>query len=91
MSNSETSSEIQKRDYIHVRARRGEATDRHSLAERARREIKQEDEMSTRHCSWMQQSYRKIKHLQAGNSLTISLQQLENRFSFKFLQPRVTN
>ncbi|CAN7033463.1 hypothetical protein IGI04_031685 [Brassica rapa subsp. trilocularis] len=38
MSNSETSSEIQKRDYIHVRARRGEATDRHSLAERARRE-----------------------------------------------------
>ncbi|KAG2319181.1 hypothetical protein Bca4012_054569 [Brassica carinata] len=38
MSNSETSSEIEKRDYIHVRARRGEATDRHSLAERARRE-----------------------------------------------------
>ncbi|KAJ0251102.1 Transcription factor BEE 2 [Hirschfeldia incana] len=38
MSNSETSSEIQKLDYIHVRARRGEATDRHSLAERARRE-----------------------------------------------------
>ena len=36
MSNSETSSEIQKRDYIHVRARRGEATDRHSLAERVR-------------------------------------------------------
>ncbi|XP_076921307.1 transcription factor bHLH79-like isoform X2 [Bidens hawaiensis] len=26
------------KDYIHVRARRGEATDRHSLAERARRE-----------------------------------------------------
>ncbi|VYS65091.1 unnamed protein product [Arabidopsis thaliana] len=38
MSNTETSSEIQKPDYIHVRARRGEATDRHSLAERARRE-----------------------------------------------------
>lgn len=31
-------SEIQKPDYIHVRARRGQATDRHSLAERARRE-----------------------------------------------------
>ncbi|XP_076955500.1 transcription factor bHLH62-like [Bidens hawaiensis] len=27
-----------KRDYIHVRARHGQATDRHSLAERARRE-----------------------------------------------------
>ncbi|KAG2242954.1 hypothetical protein Bca52824_095199 [Brassica carinata] len=38
MSNTETSSETQKQDYIHVRARRGEATDRHSLAERARRE-----------------------------------------------------
>ncbi|CAN8328070.1 unnamed protein product [Cochlearia groenlandica] len=35
---TETSSEIQKPDYIHVRARRGEATDRHSLAERARRD-----------------------------------------------------
>lgn len=34
MSNTETSSDIQKQDYIHVRARRGEATDRHSLAER---------------------------------------------------------
>ncbi|CAN8257703.1 unnamed protein product [Cochlearia groenlandica] len=31
-------SEIQKLDYIHVRARRGQATDRHSLAERARRD-----------------------------------------------------
>ncbi|XP_010414196.1 PREDICTED: transcription factor HBI1 isoform X2 [Camelina sativa] len=31
-------SEIPKLDYIHVRARRGQATDRHSLAERARRE-----------------------------------------------------
>ncbi|KFK40214.1 hypothetical protein AALP_AA3G345500 [Arabis alpina] len=31
-------SENQKLDYIHVRARRGQATDRHSLAERARRE-----------------------------------------------------
>ncbi|CAH8314846.1 unnamed protein product [Eruca vesicaria subsp. sativa] len=38
MSNTETSSEIKKQEYIHVRARRGEATDRHSLAERARRE-----------------------------------------------------
>ncbi|CAN6804721.1 unnamed protein product [Brassica oleracea] len=38
MSNTETSSEFLKQDYIHVRARRGEATDRHSLAERARRE-----------------------------------------------------
>ncbi|XP_010548321.1 PREDICTED: transcription factor HBI1-like isoform X2 [Tarenaya hassleriana] len=31
-------SEIQKPDFIHVRARRGQATDKHSLAERARRE-----------------------------------------------------
>ncbi|XVE87314.1 hypothetical protein DITRI_Ditri18aG0107600 [Diplodiscus trichospermus] len=31
-------SEVQKADYIHVRARRGQATDSHSLAERARRE-----------------------------------------------------
>ncbi|KAL0733324.1 hypothetical protein Bca4012_009534 [Brassica carinata] len=31
-------SEIHKLDYIHVRSRRGQATDRHSLAERARRE-----------------------------------------------------
>ncbi|KAJ4964966.1 hypothetical protein NE237_016815 [Protea cynaroides] len=31
-------SEIQKPDYIHVRARRGQATDSHSLAERVRRE-----------------------------------------------------
>ncbi|KAK9038845.1 hypothetical protein V6N11_023690 [Hibiscus sabdariffa] len=31
-------SEVQKLDYIHVRARRGQATDSHSLAERARRE-----------------------------------------------------
>ncbi|XP_020888575.1 transcription factor HBI1 isoform X2 [Arabidopsis lyrata subsp. lyrata] len=35
---SKKASEIQKLDYIHVRARRGQATDRHSLAERARRE-----------------------------------------------------
>ncbi|KAL9245004.1 hypothetical protein vseg_018714 [Gypsophila vaccaria] len=35
--NSKTS-EIQKPDYIHVRARRGQATDSHSLAERVRRE-----------------------------------------------------
>ncbi|XP_065876798.1 transcription factor bHLH79-like [Euphorbia lathyris] len=32
------SSELPKQDYIHVRARRGQATDSHSLAERARRE-----------------------------------------------------
>nr|AZN25257.1 bHLH transcription factor 8 [Betula platyphylla] len=31
-------SEAQKTDYIHVRARRGQATDSHSLAERVRRE-----------------------------------------------------
>ncbi|KAB1207293.1 Transcription factor bHLH63 [Morella rubra] len=31
-------SEVQKPDYIHVRARRGQATDSHSLAERVRRE-----------------------------------------------------
>ncbi|KAL8129536.1 hypothetical protein V2J09_018691 [Rumex salicifolius] len=31
-------SEAQKHDYIHVRARRGQATDSHSLAERVRRE-----------------------------------------------------
>ncbi|KAH9608845.1 hypothetical protein KSS87_004223 [Heliosperma pusillum] len=31
-------SESQKQDYIHVRARRGQATDSHSLAERVRRE-----------------------------------------------------
>ncbi|KAJ9189724.1 hypothetical protein P3X46_000981 [Hevea brasiliensis] len=30
--------EVQKPDYIHVRARRGQATDSHSLAERVRRE-----------------------------------------------------
>ncbi|KAJ4838311.1 hypothetical protein Tsubulata_040965 [Turnera subulata] len=30
--------EVQKTDYIHVRARRGQATDSHSLAERVRRE-----------------------------------------------------
>ncbi|KAJ0265413.1 Transcription factor HBI1 [Hirschfeldia incana] len=35
---SKGASKIQKLDYIHVRARRGQATDRHSLAERARRE-----------------------------------------------------
>ncbi|KAL7591566.1 hypothetical protein Lser_V15G34604 [Lactuca serriola] len=44
-NSSETSSkekskptEAQKQDYIHVRARRGQATDSHSLAERVRRE-----------------------------------------------------
>ena len=31
---SKGASEIQKLDYIHVRSRRGQATDRHSLAER---------------------------------------------------------
>ncbi|KAF8049178.1 hypothetical protein N665_2280s0010 [Sinapis alba] len=35
---SKGASEIHKLDYIHVRSRRGQATDRHSLAERARRE-----------------------------------------------------
>ncbi|KAJ4851370.1 hypothetical protein Tsubulata_006687 [Turnera subulata] len=35
---SSTQSEPPKQDYIHVRARRGQATDSHSLAERARRE-----------------------------------------------------
>ncbi|MGV7400568.1 helix-loop-helix domain-containing protein, partial [Mycobacterium kansasii] len=34
---SKAPSDAQK-DYIHVRARRGQATDSHSLAERARRE-----------------------------------------------------
>ncbi|CAI9261328.1 unnamed protein product [Lactuca saligna] len=36
--NNMKSSEPPKQDYIHVRARRGQATDSHSLAERARRE-----------------------------------------------------
>lgn len=35
---SSKASENQKQDYIHVRARRGQATDSHSLAERVRRE-----------------------------------------------------
>ncbi|KAK4768104.1 hypothetical protein SAY87_003245 [Trapa incisa] len=35
---STKASELPKQDYIHVRARRGQATDSHSLAERARRE-----------------------------------------------------
>ncbi|XP_020216084.1 transcription factor BHLH089 [Cajanus cajan] len=35
---AEPASEPPKQDYIHVRARRGQATDSHSLAERARRE-----------------------------------------------------
>ncbi|KAF7818990.1 transcription factor bHLH48-like isoform X1 [Senna tora] len=34
----ETSGEVEKLPYVHVRARRGQATDSHSLAERARRE-----------------------------------------------------
>ncbi|KAK8607516.1 hypothetical protein V6N13_053249 [Hibiscus sabdariffa] len=38
MENSKASEAQQKPDYIHVRARRGQATDSHSLAERARRE-----------------------------------------------------
>lgn len=33
-SSSKASEEVQKADYIHVRARRGQATDSHSLAER---------------------------------------------------------
>lgn len=36
--NNSKPSEPPKQDYIHVRARRGQATDSHSLAERARRE-----------------------------------------------------
>lgn len=36
--NSKTS-EVQKPDYIHVRARRGQATDSHSLAERVSRNL----------------------------------------------------
>ncbi|CAL1384946.1 unnamed protein product [Linum trigynum] len=37
-SNSKVTHEVQRTDYIHVRARRGQATDSHSLAERVRRE-----------------------------------------------------
>ncbi|KAA0045545.1 transcription factor bHLH78 [Cucumis melo var. makuwa] len=37
-SKANSSEEIKKLDYVHVRARRGQATDSHSLAERARRE-----------------------------------------------------
>ncbi|GAB2291268.1 hypothetical protein Dimus_025526 [Dionaea muscipula] len=37
-ANSKASDQVQKPDYIHVRARRGQATDSHSLAERVRRE-----------------------------------------------------
>ncbi|CAK9236829.1 unnamed protein product, partial [Sphagnum troendelagicum] len=37
-SNDEKEPYISKQDYIHVRARRGQATDSHSLAERVRRE-----------------------------------------------------
>uniref|UniRef100_A0A5B7AIB4 Putative transcription factor bHLH63 n=1 Tax=Davidia involucrata TaxID=16924 RepID=A0A5B7AIB4_DAVIN len=36
--NRETSADTSKADYIHLRARHGQATDSHSLAERARRE-----------------------------------------------------
>ncbi|KAI4376056.1 hypothetical protein MLD38_013852 [Melastoma candidum] len=36
--NAKNSEAAQKQDYIHVRARRGQATDSHSLAERVRRE-----------------------------------------------------
>ncbi|XP_059447236.1 transcription factor BHLH089 [Corylus avellana] len=36
--NTQPAAEPPKQDYIHVRARRGQATDSHSLAERARRE-----------------------------------------------------
>lgn len=36
---SKEASEIQKLDYIHVRARRGQATDRHSLAERVQKKF----------------------------------------------------
>nr|GMC57498.1 transcription factor HBI1-like [Ipomoea batatas] len=37
-SGSGSGDDVQKSNYIHVRARRGQATDSHSLAERARRE-----------------------------------------------------
>ncbi|CAI0438019.1 unnamed protein product [Linum tenue] len=37
-NNSKVTQEVQRTDYIHVRARRGQATDSHSLAERVRRE-----------------------------------------------------
>ncbi|CAA2962250.1 Transcription factor HBI1 [Olea europaea subsp. europaea] len=37
-TNNSSKESVQKPDYIHVRARRGQATDSHSLAERARRE-----------------------------------------------------
>ncbi|KAK8717866.1 hypothetical protein V6N13_045119 [Hibiscus sabdariffa] len=37
-NNTVTNPQESPKDYIHVRARRGEATDRHSLAERVRRE-----------------------------------------------------
>lgn len=37
-ASNETSEEAEKLPYVHVRARRGQATDSHSLAERARRE-----------------------------------------------------
>ncbi|KAE8098846.1 hypothetical protein FH972_016880 [Carpinus fangiana] len=37
-SKSESSQDAEKLPYVHVRARRGQATDSHSLAERARRE-----------------------------------------------------
>ncbi|XP_024031128.1 transcription factor bHLH48 [Morus notabilis] len=37
-SKNESSQDAQKLPYVHVRARRGQATDSHSLAERARRE-----------------------------------------------------
>ncbi|XP_024023734.1 transcription factor bHLH63 isoform X2 [Morus notabilis] len=38
LDSSDHQEEVPKTDYIHVRARRGQATDSHSLAERARRE-----------------------------------------------------
>ncbi|VVB03094.1 unnamed protein product [Arabis nemorensis] len=38
MKKSKSSEEAEKLPYVHVRARRGQATDNHSLAERARRE-----------------------------------------------------
>ncbi|KAK4361504.1 hypothetical protein RND71_020456 [Anisodus tanguticus] len=37
-NHSKENLEVKKNDYIHVRARRGQATDSHSLSERARRE-----------------------------------------------------
>lgn len=47
-----------KEEYIHVRARRGQATNSHSLAERVRREkISERMKFLQEHCAWMQQGH----------------------------------